>query len=170
VKCKTSIFCCFSGVSDTFNAIPQPLFACSWSTVSKYSNRSLPAVDQLSPSIPTALCLQLINCLQVFQPLFACSWSTVSKYSNRSLPAVDQLSPSIPRGSSVKTQLIYCQLKWDMFPLKESSSGQLLNHVWGTSSESAHLGSLNVYNSKRVRIQLRLIFTILCILKCIPVL
>jgi len=42
----------------------------------------------------------------------------------------------IPRVSSVKTQLIYCQ-SGDMFRLKESSSGQLLSHVWGTSSESA---------------------------------
>jgi len=30
-----------------------------------------------------------------------------------------------------------------MFRLKESSSGQLLKHIWGTSSESAHLGSQN---------------------------
>jgi len=27
-----------------------------------------------------------------------------------------------------------------MFQLKESSSGKLLNHVWGTSIENAHFG------------------------------
>jgi hypothetical protein len=31
-----------------------------------------------------------------------------------------------------------------MFRVKEPSSGQLRNHVWGTSSESAHLGIPNV--------------------------
>jgi len=55
-----------------------------------------------------------------------------------------------------------------MFRLKKSSSGQLLNHVWGTSSESAHFwGSQNVCNSERTWVQMGLVFTILYILKCI---
>ena len=37
-KCKTFIFCRFSGASDSFNPIPQLLFACSWSTVSSPSS------------------------------------------------------------------------------------------------------------------------------------
>ena len=44
---------------------------------------------------------------------------------------------AIPRVSSVKTRLIYCHLKWRNVLAQESSSGQLLNYVWGTSSESA---------------------------------
>ena len=36
--------------------------------------------------------------------------------------------------SSVKTQLIYCQLKWRHVSTHESSSGQLLNNVLGTSN------------------------------------
>jgi hypothetical protein len=79
----------------------------------------------------------------------------------------DVFSLSIPTVISVKTQLIYCQLKWRhvstqgvvIRPIIEPclryikwkctiiehvwstsiESAQLLNHVWGTSSESAQL-------------------------------
>jgi len=57
---------------------------------------------------------------------------------------------SIPKVSSAKTQLIYCQ-SVDMFRLKESSSGQLLNHVWGTSSESAHFWDPKMFTTVRER-------------------
>jgi len=57
-------------------------------------------------------------------------------YYNWSHP--DVLSLSIPTVSSVKTQFMVNYKCGDMFRLKESSWGQLLKRVWGTSSESAH--------------------------------
>jgi len=38
-----------------------------------------------------------------------------------------------------------------MFRLKESSSGQLLNHVCGTSSESAHFWDPRMFKTVRER-------------------
>jgi len=38
-----------------------------------------------------------------------------------------------------------------MFRLKESSSGQLLNRVWGTSSESAHFWDPKIFTTVRER-------------------
>ena len=54
-------------------------------------------------------------------------------------------SLSIPRVSSSKTQLLYCQLKWR----HESSPGQLLNHVCGTPSESAHFWDPRIFTTVR---------------------
>ena len=77
----------------------------------------------------------------------------------------DVFSLSIPRVRSVKTQLIYCELKWrhvstqgvTMRPIIESRM-RYINWKW------TFLGSQNVYNSKRTWVELRLIFTILYIL------
>jgi len=60
-------------------------------------------------------------------------------------------SLSIRRVSSVKTQLIYCQ-SGDMFRLNESSSGQLLNHVCGTSRDGcAHFWDPKMFTTVRER-------------------
>jgi len=54
-----------------------------------------------------------------------------------------------------------------MFRLKESSSGQLLNHVWDTSRESAlFLGYQNIYNSERTLVRSLAVVNILGSQKC----
>jgi hypothetical protein len=59
---------------------------------------------------------------------------------------------NIIRVGSVKTQLIYCQLQiGDMFRLKESSSGQFVNHIKDTSSKSAHLWDPKMFTNVRER-------------------
>jgi hypothetical protein len=73
-----------------------------------------------------------------------------------------------PRVSSVKTQLMYCQLNWRHV----STQGVIIRPIiepcmryikW----KCTFLGSQNVYNIERTWLQIRLIYTILYILKCI---
>jgi len=71
-------------------------------------------------------------------------------------------SRSIPRVISVKTQLIYCQLKW----LHVSTQGVIIRPIIEACMryikwKGTFLGSQNIYNSERTWVQMRLIFTIL---------
>jgi hypothetical protein len=82
----------------------------------------------------------------------------------------DVFSLSIPSVSSVKTQLFYCQLKWRHV----SAQGVIIRPIIETCMryikwKCTFLGSQNVYNSERTWVQMRLLFTILYILKYIHV-
>ena len=73
---------------------------------------------------------------------------------------------SIARGSSVKTQLIYCQLKWRHVSTQEVIIRPIIEPCLRYIKWKCTMGSQNVYNSVRTWVQLRLIFTILYIIKC----